>query len=43
MAMLDDVQVKDGVDDETVARVREMGKYKYGWESDIETEFAPKA
>ncbi len=42
MAMLDDVQVKDGVDDETVARVREMGKYKYGWESDIETEFAPK-
>ena len=42
MAALDDVQVKEGVDDETIQRVREMGKYKYGWESDIETEFAPK-
>jgi Fe-S cluster assembly protein SufB len=42
MAALDDVQVKDGVDAETIETVRSMGKYKYGWESDIETEFAPK-
>ncbi|HUF87829.1 MAG TPA: Fe-S cluster assembly protein SufB [Thermohalobaculum sp.] len=42
MSALDDMQVKEGVEDETVAAVRSMGKYKHGWESDIETEFAPK-
>ncbi len=42
MAALDDVQVKQGVDSDTIDAVRAMGKYKYGWESDVETEFAPK-
>ena len=48
MAALDqtkeaDVQVKDGVDQETVDAVREVGgKYKYGWSTDIEMEYAPK-
>ncbi len=36
------IQVKEGVEQETVEAVRSMGKYKYGWESDVETEFAPK-
>ncbi|MEM1346483.1 MAG: Fe-S cluster assembly protein SufB [Pseudomonadota bacterium] len=39
----DDVQVKDGVDQETVDAVRSVGgKYKYGWDSDIEMDYAPK-
>jgi Fe-S cluster assembly protein SufB len=42
MAALDNIQVKEGVDSGTVDAVRAMGKYKYGWESDIETDFAPK-
>ena len=38
-----DVNVKEGVDQETVDAVRSVGeRYKYGWESEIETEFAPK-
>ncbi|MEM7743949.1 MAG: Fe-S cluster assembly protein SufB [Pseudomonadota bacterium] len=38
-----DVNVKDGVDQETVDAVRSVGeRYKHGWESEIETEFAPK-
>ncbi|MBI1418179.1 MAG: Fe-S cluster assembly protein SufB [Limimaricola sp.] len=37
-----DIEVKDGVDDETVAAVARLsGKYKYGWNTEIETEFAP--
>ncbi|MEC8041984.1 MAG: Fe-S cluster assembly protein SufB, partial [Pseudomonadota bacterium] len=36
-------QVKEGVDQETVDAVREVGgKYKYGWETEIEMEYAPK-
>ena len=36
-------QVKEGVDQETVDAVREVGgKYKYGWSTDIEMEYAPK-
>ena len=42
MSALDDIKVKEGVEEETVEAVRSMGKYKYGWESDVETEFAPK-
>ncbi|MEP5151593.1 MAG: Fe-S cluster assembly protein SufB, partial [Planktotalea sp.] len=46
MAALDtatDSGVKDGVDQETVDAVREVGgEYKYGWSTDIEMEFAPK-
>ncbi|MEO0389919.1 MAG: Fe-S cluster assembly protein SufB [Pseudomonadota bacterium] len=42
MAALDNTQVKDGVDQETVDAVREVGTYKYGWDTDIEMEYAPK-
>ena len=43
MAALDNTDVKEGVDQETVDAVREVGgKYKYGWETDIEMEYAPK-
>jgi Fe-S cluster assembly protein SufB len=42
MAALDNTAVKEGVDAETIETVRSMGKYKYGWESEIETEYAPK-
>ncbi|MEJ2029718.1 MAG: Fe-S cluster assembly protein SufB [Maritimibacter sp.] len=34
--------VKDGVEEETVEAVRSLGeKYKYGWETEIETDYAP--
>ena len=37
------VIVKDGVDKNTVDAVREVGgKYKYGWSTDIEMDYAPK-
>ncbi|MDO6478124.1 Fe-S cluster assembly protein SufB [Shimia thalassica] len=43
MASLDQTEVKEGVDQETVDAVREVGgKYKYGWETEIEMEYAPK-
>ena len=43
MTALDEVQVKDGVDQETVDAVQSMaGKYKYGWETEIEMDYAPK-
>lgn len=43
MAALDDQDVKDGVDQETVDAVREVGgDYKYGWSTDIEMDYAPK-
>ncbi|MGQ0610440.1 MAG: Fe-S cluster assembly protein SufB [Paracoccaceae bacterium] len=42
MATLE-TEVRDGVDRETVEAVQAMaGKYKYGWETDIETDYAPK-
>ena len=42
MAILDQ-DVKEGVDQETVDAVREVGgAYKYGWETEIEMEYAPK-
>ncbi|WP_118132673.1 Fe-S cluster assembly protein SufB [Oceanicella sp. SM1341] len=35
--------VKEGVDQDTVDAVRNVGaRYKYGWNSDIETDYAPK-
>ncbi|WP_066701580.1 Fe-S cluster assembly protein SufB [Celeribacter ethanolicus] len=41
--MMDDIQVKEGVEEETVAAVKSLaGKYKYGWDTDIEMEYAPK-
>ena len=47
MAVLEETQavtqVKDGVDQETVDAVASMaGKYKYGWETEIEMDYAPK-
>tara|TARA_R110002073_G_scaffold4803_2_gene30457 strand:+ start:9117 stop:10652 length:1536 start_codon:yes stop_codon:yes gene_type:complete len=37
------LDVRDGVDRETVETVQSMaGKYKHGWETEIEMEFAPK-
>ncbi len=42
MAAVDTYEVKDGVDQETVDAVRNMDTYKYGWETDIEMEYAPK-
>ncbi|MDO7658946.1 MAG: Fe-S cluster assembly protein SufB, partial [Paracoccaceae bacterium] len=36
-------ELRDGVDRETVEAVHAMsGNYKYGWETDIEMEYAPK-
>ena len=37
-----DLEVREGVDRETVETVQNMGSYKYGWETEIEMEFAPK-
>ena len=38
-----DLEVRDGVDRETIETVQAMaGKYKYGWETEIEMEYAPK-
>ncbi|MBN2759149.1 MAG: Fe-S cluster assembly protein SufB [Rhodobacteraceae bacterium] len=43
MAALDNTDVRDGVDRETVETVQSMaGTYKHGWNTDIEMEFAPK-
>jgi len=38
-----EVQVKEGVDAETVDQVKALsGAYKYGWETEIEMDYAPK-
>jgi Fe-S cluster assembly protein SufB len=38
-----DTEVRDGVERETVEAVKALGgKYKYGWETEIEMEYAPK-
>ncbi|MFV2052889.1 Fe-S cluster assembly protein SufB [Aliiroseovarius sp. YM-037] len=43
MAALDEVNVKEGVEEETVEAVKSLaGKYKYGWETEIEMDYAPK-
>ncbi|MCH2077612.1 MAG: Fe-S cluster assembly protein SufB [Rhodobacteraceae bacterium] len=48
MAALDNtikapMKAKDGVEEDTVAKVAALaGKYKHGWETDIEMEYAPK-
>ncbi|MEM7268520.1 MAG: Fe-S cluster assembly protein SufB, partial [Pseudomonadota bacterium] len=42
MAALEKIKVKDGVEEETIEAVRSVGeKYKYGFETEVETEFAP--
>ncbi|MCY4261366.1 MAG: Fe-S cluster assembly protein SufB, partial [Rhodobacteraceae bacterium] len=41
--MMDNIEIREGVDAETVSTVRAVGeRYKHGWETDIETEFCPK-
>ena len=42
MAALEQAQIKEGVDQGTVDAVREVGTYKFGWETEIEMEYAPK-
>ena len=43
MGSTDDVIVKEGVEQGTVDAVKSLGdRYKYGWETEIETEYAPK-
>ncbi len=43
MASSDEVIVKDGVEEDTVSAVKTLGdSYKYGWETEIEMEYAPK-
>ena len=38
-----DIEVRDGVDRETIETVNAMsGSYKYGWATDIEMDYAPK-
>jgi Fe-S cluster assembly protein SufB len=38
-----DSDIREGVDRETIDTVTAMaGKYKYGWETEIDTEYAPK-
>ena len=42
MATLDQTDVKDGVDQDTVDAVAALsGAYKYGWETEIEMDYAP--
>ncbi|MGG7646350.1 Fe-S cluster assembly protein SufB [Rhodovulum sp. YNF3179] len=43
MTALDNTEIREGVDRETVETVKSVGeRYKYGWETEIEMEFAPK-
>ena len=37
-----DLDVRDGVDRETVEAVHNMGSYKHGWNTEIEMDYAPK-
>ncbi|MBR9822030.1 MAG: Fe-S cluster assembly protein SufB [Rhodobacteraceae bacterium] len=41
MSKMDTPEVKEGVDQETVDAVARMGTYKYGWDTDIEMDYAP--
>ncbi|MBN2905264.1 MAG: Fe-S cluster assembly protein SufB [Rhodobacteraceae bacterium] len=42
MAAFDKADVKEGVDQETVEAVQSIaGKYKYGWDTEIEMDYAP--
>ncbi len=36
-----ELEIREGVDRETVETVQSMGAYKYGWETEIEMEYAP--
>ena len=42
MNAVDQIEVREGVDEATVATVHKLsGKYKYGWETEIEMDYAP--
>ncbi|SNS74767.1 Fe-S cluster assembly protein SufB [Tropicimonas sediminicola] len=36
------LDIREGVDRETVEAVQNMGTYKYGWDTEIEMDYAPK-
>ncbi|MBD3786481.1 MAG: Fe-S cluster assembly protein SufB [Sphingomonadales bacterium] len=40
--MNQELDIREGVDRETVETVVNMGSYKYGWDTDIEMDYAPK-
>ncbi|MGM0585426.1 MAG: Fe-S cluster assembly protein SufB [Pseudomonadota bacterium] len=43
MAALDETNVKEGVEQETLEAVRSLGdRYKHGWSTDVEMDFAPQ-
>ena len=43
MSAVTDIGIKEGIDQDTVNAVREVGgAYKYGWDTEIEMEYAPK-
>ncbi|WBU54121.1 Fe-S cluster assembly protein SufB [Paracoccus sp. SCSIO 75233] len=42
MSSTTDLEVREGVDRETVETVANMGSYKYGWDTEIEMDYAPK-
>ncbi|AGT09116.1 Fe-S cluster assembly protein SufB [Paracoccus aminophilus] len=42
LANAPELEVREGVDRETVETVQNMGSYKYGWDTEIEMEYAPK-
>ncbi|MCY3673592.1 MAG: Fe-S cluster assembly protein SufB [Paracoccaceae bacterium] len=43
MVSMEMTKIKDGVDKNTLEKVKSVGgKYKHGWETEIEMEFAPK-
>ena len=42
MNVTTDLEVREGVDRETVETVANMGSYKYGWDTEIEMDYAPK-
>ena len=40
MSAINEIKAKDGVDQKP--SMREADKYKYGWDTEIEMEYAPK-
>ena len=36
------IEIREGVDRETIETVQNMGSYKYGWDTEIEMDYAPK-
>ena len=41
-ALEQELEIREGVDRETIETVQNMGSYKYGWETEIEMDYAPK-